>query len=637
MATGFAIVRRYLKQEADYEGLRSARKPVVGKRRADRTEATGVTFSDTFVTPLLSKCWDGLLTFPCTAVVVFALLSGFAFWSLGLCGLGQAIRLNLMHVLSPLPPLAGAVRWCVGEETARLPAVLSGAMSLIYTVLVFALVAAWWKRSTERANYVASLFSDGPRARSPYGTCPKGTRPEPHEQVLLMQGPRIGSACLPYLRAVLSGPEWQKDPRAPDRCRGAIAAIAQIFSSSAASCWKEKPHESDWLATWLLGHLEFLIEQDRASADPTCDYRLAEAVVAVGRVLSSAQTLPERPTEATRGAYHDRPRIQHFREQLRLVFSWSASRPALLIAGCEAAELLGQPEDLEVLDAQTRKLDVQAGFTTAQTDRILLTRDRVLSREPWSTRLRAALLKRIAELGLEPISDRNDAFRRPLDGSVMALVIAGSFCRGDDGDEQYSPQRRVHLGSYLIDVSPVSQAAFRRWRDMQGGIMRVERGFFPPQASGTEAFPISAYASNVTWFAAQAYAQWAIAGGHLPTEAQWEKAARGCYDDRRYPSGDDWAEPAVSPYGVHACHVVEWTLDAFDRLAYRHNPSIFDPRIDSSNTDDEALRVIRGRDPNTPHGSYRLVMRHGMEPISGALTAPVVFRVVVDLEPGALT
>jgi formylglycine-generating enzyme required for sulfatase activity len=307
-----------------------------------------------------------------------------------------------------------------------------------------------------------------------------------------------------------------------------------------------------------------------------------------------------------------------------------------LIAACDAAERLGTPEDLQLLDEQTRHLDVQAGFTIPQTDRILQTRDRVLAREPLRSALLTKLLRRIEGLRLErlPVPEGKPLlFGRAADGGVMVLVVAGSFCRGDDHAEETSPRRRVHLGNYLIDTAPVTQDSFKRWAETQGGVLRVERGFFPVQGLPDDVPQDRQYASHVTWFAAQAYAEWAVAGGHLPTEAQWEKAARGSEDDRRYPSGNTWVEEPASPFGVRLCHLLEWTQDAFDRLAYRHNPVVFDPRMESAaGAGDEAMRVIRGRTPGGAVASYSLVTRLGMEPVTGAFTAPVGFRVVVDLE-----
>jgi len=611
---GFWYMRRFLKSEAAYEDLRS------GKR------------------PHIARLFAWFRQFPCTAVVLFAVLSGVALATWGFGGWGSAIRTSLMQMTAPLPPIATVLRSFVGNEAAPWPGWVDVSLSLIYSGVVFALVAAWFERGKQRQNYVGSLFVEGDRSGSPYGFRAGGSHDsidaEPHEQVLLMRGDRIGAAALPYVRVELSGPEWSTDV-AFNRCRGAIAALARVFIAVPGPCWNTHPVESDWIADWLLSHLDRLVDRDRSRPDPTFDFRLGEAVAAVAALLASGQSLPLRPTPQSRGAYYDPDRLMKFRVHLRHLFSLSPKRPALLLAACEAAERLGTPEDLQLLDEQTRHLDVQAGFTIRQTDLILQTRDRVLAKEPLRSSLMASLLQRIEELGMEPVpvpEGKPLQFRRTLDGAVMALVVGGSFCRGDDHAEETSPRRRVHLGSFLIDITPVSQDSFKRWVETQGGVLRVERGFFPVQGVPDDVPQDRQYASHVTWFAGQAYAQWVIAGGHLPTEAQWEKAARGIEDERRYPSGNTWEE-TDSPFGVELCNLLEWTKDAFDRLAYRHNPGVFDPRMEhSSGAGDEAMRTIRGRIPASSVASYSLVIRFGMEPVTGAFTAPVGFRVVVNLE-----
>jgi formylglycine-generating enzyme required for sulfatase activity len=625
MVGGFWYVRRYLKGEAAYENLRAAKRPI------------------------LLGLFERLLRFPCWAVVLFALFTGIALAAWGCGGWGPAVQTSMMQVTAPLPPVATALNRVFGQEAAPWPGWVDFVLSLVYSVVVFALVAAWFERSKQRQNYVASLFTEEDRPSTPYGfrfgQSPEYLQPEPHEQVLLMQGGRIGDACLPYLRMELSGPEWTTEPVMTDRCRGAVAVLERVFGVNerkefdpkrGEAAWQTEPLASTFIADWLLVHLGRLVDQDCSLPDSAFDHRLGEAVLAVAAVLASSQSLPCRPTPTSRGAFHDSEKVGKLRAHLRHLFSRSPKRPALLIAACDAAERLGTPEDLRLLDEQTRRLDVQAGFTVPQTDRILQTRDRVLSREPLRRALMERLIKRIEGLGMERVPGPVEnplLFRRSSDGGVMALIVAGSFCRGDDNVEETSPRRRVHLGSYLIDIKPVSQDSFKRWVETQGSVLRVERGFFPVQGLPDDVPQNRQYASHVTWFAAQAYAQWVVTGGHLPTEAQWEKSARGTDDDRRYPSGNTWVDDPESPFGIRLCHLLEWTHDAFDRLAYRRSPVVFDPRMESAaNLGDEAMRVIRGRTQASSVGSYSLANRLGMEPVTGAFTAPVGFRVVVDLE-----
>lgn len=618
MAGCFWRVRSYLKAEAAYEDLRTPKHPALY--------------------PVLGI----FLLRPCTAVVVFAVVVGVALAAFGYGHLGDALRSSLIQVTAPLPPVEKALRWATGEQAEALwPSWLKVGVAGLYSGVVFSLVAAWFERGSQRKNYAASLFTETDRAPTPYGTRQDDARAalqeEPHEQVLLMKGERIGVACLPFLQVELSGPEWAPAEVCPDRCRGAIAVIDRVFGKEdrATTCWQQEPRVSDWIAGWLVNHLGGLLELDRSGADAASDNRLGEAVLAVAAVLSSGQKLPKRPTSKSSGAYHDVERTARFRSFLREVFGLSPKRPVLLLAACDAAERLGQPEDLRLLDEQTRRLDVQAGFSIQQTDRILQARDRVLGRDDIRSALLERHLKRADELGLERLPagvGEPLRFRRPSDGGVMVLVPGGSFLRGDDHKEDTGPQRRIHLSAYLIDVAPVSQEAFRKWVEEQGSVLRMERGFFPVQALPPEAAPFE-YASHITWFAAEAYARWVIEGGHLPSEAQWEKAVRGVTDARRYPTGNQWADNPISLFGVQACHMPEWARDAFDRLAYHHDPSVFDPFMEPGvGAGDEVMRVVRGRSPDSPVTEYSVASRAAMEPVTAGFNRPIGFRVSVALE-----
>lgn len=165
------------------------------------------------------------------------------------------------------------------------------------------------------------------------------------------------------------------------------------------------------------------------------------------------------------------------------------------------------------------------------------------------------------------------------------------------------PQRKIRLSAYWIDLHEVTVAQYRQFA-------AATKRPMPPQPEGSAPdHPVV----NLSWPDAQAYATWA--GRQLPSEAQWEKAARGGLEGRLYPWGDDFGRAAIGlanlyqtahdPYtgtapvgalvpngfGLHhvAGNVVEWCRDWYETSWLEHMPAV-DP-LDSSPT---AHRSVRG-------------------------------------------
>ena len=106
----------------------------------------------------------------------------------------------------------------------------------------------------------------------------------------------------------------------------------------------------------------------------------------------------------------------------------------------------------------------------------------------------------------------------------MKLIPAGEFYAGandEDADDDAKPIRKVYLPSFYMDAYEVTNREFVKF-DPKHAFMK-----------GDENLPASA----VTYDEASAYAKWA--GKRLPTNDEWEKAARGT-DARKYPWGDTW-------------------------------------------------------------------------------------------------
>jgi formylglycine-generating enzyme required for sulfatase activity len=211
-------------------------------------------------------------------------------------------------------------------------------------------------------------------------------------------------------------------------------------------------------------------------------------------------------------------------------------------------------------------------------------------------------------------------------------VPAGTFSMGDTTGEGWPRERPAHavdLDAYYISKLEVTNREWKKFRDSAGyddpkfwpNARVVPRDQVPywTQANnhgggtpGSDDFPVI----GVNWDAATAYCAWlsATTGKHyrLPTEAEWEKAARGT-DARRYPSGSpkmyrelanyvgaqayDTVMPAgslksgASPYGAldMAGNVLEWTQDWYDRDFYAVSP-----RKNPTGPATGAYRVVRG-------------------------------------------
>jgi len=168
-------------------------------------------------------------------------------------------------------------------------------------------------------------------------------------------------------------------------------------------------------------------------------------------------------------------------------------------------------------------------------------------------------------------------------GHPLVFVPAGEFSMGSNELAHERPVHRVFLSAYWIDKFPVTNAQFAQF--VQATSYQAQwdwRSAFQP---GKERHPVV----NVTWDDACAYGKWC--GKRLPTEAQWEKAARGT-DGRRYPWSNNWdgnkcnvsgrgttpvgAYPeGASPYGCQdmAGNVSEWVADWYDPHYYATSPS----------------------------------------------------------------
>jgi formylglycine-generating enzyme required for sulfatase activity len=208
--------------------------------------------------------------------------------------------------------------------------------------------------------------------------------------------------------------------------------------------------------------------------------------------------------------------------------------------------------------------------------------------------------------------------QRSGDDAEMVSVPAGEFWMGSEdsdavGDEK--PRRPVYLDAFLIDKYEVTSVLYKRFIDATG---RAAPQFW----TGSDQ-PVV----GVNWNDANAYCSWA--GKRLPTEAEWEKAARGT-DGRKYPWGEQWDASransgerlgrtdsvgsypgGVSPYGAHdmAGNALEWVADWFEANYYQSAPSSNPRGPDSGHN-----RVVRGGSGASTPKNLRTSARLGNSP-----------------------
>jgi formylglycine-generating enzyme required for sulfatase activity len=125
----------------------------------------------------------------------------------------------------------------------------------------------------------------------------------------------------------------------------------------------------------------------------------------------------------------------------------------------------------------------------------------------------------------------------------MVPVPAGTFTMGSaDGDSDEKPPHKVKLSAFCIDKTEVTVAAYRQCtRDRHSALQCTvpnAGGFCNWDKTGRDTHPINC----VDWTQAGAYCRWT--GGYLPSEAQWEYAARGT-EGRKYPWGEELPGPSL--------------------------------------------------------------------------------------------
>ena len=175
------------------------------------------------------------------------------------------------------------------------------------------------------------------------------------------------------------------------------------------------------------------------------------------------------------------------------------------------------------------------------------------------------------------------------DGLDYVLIPPGTFqmgsVKGDNAAQRYEkPQHQVDITrAVFMGRTAVTVAAYRRFAQATERVMPTAPEF--NRGREKEDHPIV----NVSWEDAKAYCEWA--GGRLPTEAEWEYAARGEKEGLKYPWGDEISEEhanygrnvggtsvvgsyPANDFGLYdmAGNVWEWVADGYDQNYYSKSP-----------------------------------------------------------------
>jgi formylglycine-generating enzyme required for sulfatase activity len=170
---------------------------------------------------------------------------------------------------------------------------------------------------------------------------------------------------------------------------------------------------------------------------------------------------------------------------------------------------------------------------------------------------------------------------------TFVQIPAGVFAMGSaEGQEDEAPVHDVHVDAFDLAVYPITRAEYRGF--LEATAHEAPREWLTAPLGGDDRPAV-----GMSWHDAVAYCAWIGGGARLPTEAEWERAARGGREHERFPWGDEipawipaggrgplagpWPVTLGPPNGFGVCgiaaNVHEWCADWHDRQYYAVSPS----------------------------------------------------------------